>query len=56
LRKGGEGCTMRCFVTCILFTKCDQMKEGQMGGAYSTHDRDEKLIKIVGEPEGKREL
>jgi hypothetical protein len=32
------------------------MKEGQMGGAYSTHDRDEKLIKIVGEPEGKREL
>jgi hypothetical protein len=30
------------------------MKEDEMGGAYSTHGRDEKCIHLIGKPEGKR--
>jgi hypothetical protein len=50
-------CIMRSFITCTLhqYYSGDQIKEDEMGGACSTHGRDEKCIQYFGgKPEGKR--
>jgi hypothetical protein len=49
-RETREDCIMRSFGNCKLYhiVQRDQVKEGEMGGAYSTHGRYEKFLQYFG--------